>query len=133
MKFLPILFYLWSYLFIFYYTKTHFSWHIFVIYHARGKEFRKYCPQVFDSEEVKYSDEWCKARLLIAFSNELFNNVADIYLKFGDYSMSGIIFVLHRRVTCLYCPLFPKIRNHWSQSSRLWPVIYWGLDIYIDI
>ena len=31
---------------------------IYDIPHTRGKEFRKFWPQVFESEEEKDSDEW---------------------------------------------------------------------------
>ena len=71
---------------------TPFFYQIFGISHTRGKEFRKYWPQGFKSEEDKDSDEWRGARLLIYGFNEACKNVADSYMKVEDESMSAIRF-----------------------------------------
>ena len=64
--------------------------------------------------------------LLIDGFNESCNNIASIYLKFGNESMSVVFLGLQQRVTYLTCPIFYTIRNHWRRSSRLYPVISLG-------
>ena len=72
------------------YTNTLSHGRIFGISHTRGKEFRKYWPQVFYLEEGKDSYKWWRERLLIDGFNETCNNIAASYLKVGDESMSAI-------------------------------------------
>ena len=93
MRFLSILFYFLCSLLYYDYTNTHFlTRHICGISHTRGKEFRKYCPRIFDSEEEKGYGEWCRSSKLINVSNESCNNISDSYLRVGNDSMIEIIF-----------------------------------------
>ena len=73
------------------YTNTLFL-QIFGIYHTRGKEFRKYQWQGFESEEYKDSYEWQRERLFIDGFDWECINIADSYLDVGDESMSAIRF-----------------------------------------
>ena len=56
------------------------------------KEFRKYCPKVFELEDDKATYEWWREMLLIYGLNEAFKNPASSYLKVGDESTSAICF-----------------------------------------
>ena len=62
------------------------------ISHTQGKEFRKYWPHGFDSEEYKDTYEWLSARLLMDGFNEACRNIAVSYMKVRDESMSVIRF-----------------------------------------
>ena len=66
------------------YTNTVSPRHICGISLTRGKEFIKYWPKLFESEEDKATDEWWREKLLIDGFNEACNNIAANYLKVGD-------------------------------------------------
>ena len=82
--------------FLIFYFKTiltnFFSHQISGIYLTRGKEFRKYWPQRFESEADKAKDEWWREIFLIDDFNAACKNIADSFLKVGDESMSAIRF-----------------------------------------
>ena len=56
------------------------------------KEFRKYCPKVFELEDDNAIYEWLGGNLLTHGFYEACNNTASSYLKVGDESMSAIFF-----------------------------------------
>ena len=74
------------------YTNTHSPHHICGIPHTRSKEFKKYWPQGFYSEQYKKPNEQWRSRLLINSFNNAFKNISASYLRVGDESMSGIRF-----------------------------------------
>ena len=71
---------------------TPFFRHIFDISYTRGKEFRRYCPNGFYSQEDNDSDEWWKARFLIYGFNEACKDIAAISLKVWDDSTIAVNF-----------------------------------------
>ena len=68
------------------------SCRVFGVSLTRAKEFRKYWPKGFESEEDKAKYEWWREFLLIDGLNVVFKNIADSSLKVGDESMSAIRF-----------------------------------------
>ena len=75
------------------YTNTIFVFHqISGISLTRGKEFRKYWPQVFELEENKATNEWWIGNWLIDGFNATYKNISASFLKVGDESMSAIRF-----------------------------------------
>ena len=91
MMFVSIPFYLMSSLLYYDYTNTIFL-QICGISHTRGEEFSNCWPQLFESEDDKYSDEWYMERLLFGGFDEVYNNIDVIYLKVRDDSMSETSF-----------------------------------------
>ena len=87
----PILFIVYNFLFKTILTPVFFL-HISSISLTRGKEFRNYFPQGFESEADKTTDEWCREELLINGFNIACKNIAASFLKVGDESMSEIRF-----------------------------------------
>ena len=59
---------------------------------TKVKEFRKYWPKVFESEEYKSSDEWWRGNFLSNGFITACKNIDVSYLKVGDDSMSEIRF-----------------------------------------
>ena len=57
-----------------------------------GKEFRKYWPQVFESEADKATYVSWRGKLLIDGLNAACKDIAASFLKVGDDSMSEIRF-----------------------------------------
>ena len=115
---------------------TPFFCHICSISHIRGKEFRKYWTQGFDSEEENDSYKWWRERLLINGFNKAWKNIAASYLKVGNESMSAIRFWTTEKGDYLTCTKCFARRNHWRQISRLWPVLLletWSLLRYREV
>ena len=102
---LSILYYLLSSVLYYDYTNTLFYLQICGISHSRGKEFRKYWPQIFDLEEDKYLYEWWRSRFLINGFNYSCKNIVASYMKVWDQSMRAIRFrtTLKGKLPHLYC------------------------------
>ena len=55
---------------------------------TRGKQFRRFWPQGFESEVDKNTDEWWRSKLLFDGFNTACKNISASFLKVGDESMS---------------------------------------------
>ena len=74
------------------YTNTLFFHQISGIYPTRGKEFIKYWPQVFESEEDKARDKRWREKFLTNVFNAACKNIDASFLRVGDEFMSEICF-----------------------------------------
>ena len=91
MRFVFIVFYLFSSLLYHDYNNTQFCCHISSISNTRDKEFSNYWLQLFCLEEDKESDEWLMKRFLIGSFNSGCKNIAASHLKVGYKSMRAIL------------------------------------------
>ena len=107
------------------YTNTLFFCQISGISLTRGKEFRKYFPQGFESEADKATYEWWRSKLLIDGFNAACKNIAASFLKVGDEYMSAICFQLTSLV--LY---FPQDRSTGDRSQDSCLFCYRDLAIH---
>ena len=86
-------FFMYCLLFYFKIKLTPFSSHqISGISLTRGKQFRRFWTQGFESEADKNTDEWCRAKLIFDGFNTAYKNIAASFFKVGDESMSAIRF-----------------------------------------
>ena len=98
------------------YTNTLLFRQICGIFLTREKEFSKYRPKGFDSEEDKAAYAWQREDLLIDGFNEACKNIAASYMKVGDESTSAIHFRTTEKGNSTY--LF-YITQAWDNEDRV--------------
>ena len=70
----------------------HFYFRICGISTTRGREFRKYRPRGFESEEEKKKYQWWRGKLFIHGFNKACKNISVSFMKVEYEYMSEIIF-----------------------------------------